>query len=122
MSEITRNAGEKTVYTTCQCNCGATSHCVLKAHVKDGVITAVEPDDRYNPGVGREDAAMSEQDLIKNRLQRRPCVKGLAFYKYYLQAGPDLYPSERAPRNQEGRGQICPGYPGTKPWIPSPAR
>ena len=68
---------DKTVYTTCRCNCGANYQCVLKAHVKDGKVVAVEPDDRYNTNVGREDAVLSEQALIKPSLQRRPCVMGL---------------------------------------------
>ena len=62
---LTEQEGETTSYTTCQCNCGATSQCVFKAHVRDGVVVAVEPDDRVNTGVGREDEILSEQDLIK---------------------------------------------------------
>ena len=73
---------DRVVYTTCMCNCGSNHQCVLKAHVKDGRGVAVEPDDRYNTGVGREDEVLSEQELIQTRLQRRPCTKGLAFHKY----------------------------------------
>ena len=79
---IARFQGDSSVYTTCRCNCGNTSQCVFKAHVKDGVVIAVEPDDRYNTGAGREDDALIESDLIKTRLQRRPCTKGLVFYRY----------------------------------------
>ncbi|MFC2020041.1 hypothetical protein ACFLU4_08915, partial [Chloroflexota bacterium] len=64
-----KGEGETTVYTTCMCNCGGTSQCVIKAHLKDGVVTRVEPDDRYNTGIGREDEVLSPADLIKTRLQ-----------------------------------------------------
>jgi len=74
--------GGTTIYTGCICNCGSDSQCVFKAHVKDGIITAVEPDDRYNTGVGREDEVLSEEELIKTHLQRRPCTRGLVFHKY----------------------------------------
>ena len=48
-----RLEGTETVYTTCKCNCGGNQHCVIKAHVKDGKVVAVEPDDRYNKNVGQ---------------------------------------------------------------------
>ena len=102
-----RYEGAKAVYTTCQCNCGGNSHCVLKALVKDGKVVAVEPDDRYNRNAGREDSALSEQDLIKNRLQRRPCVMGLAFHKYIYHPDRILYPLKRAPgQSSEGTGNM----------------
>jgi len=77
----TKHEGETTLYTSCICNCGSDSQCVFKAHVRDGMVVAVEPDDRYNTGVGREDSVLSEPELIKTHLQRRPCAKGLVFHK-----------------------------------------
>jgi len=100
-----RYEGAKAVYTTCQCNCGGNAHCVIKALVKDGKVVAVEPDDRYNRNVGREDNVLSEQDLIKNRLQRRPCVMGLAFHKYIYHPDRILYPLKRTPGSQRGEGK-----------------
>ena len=97
--------GVKTVYTTCLCNCGSTSQCVLKAHVKEGVVIAVEPDDRYNTGVGREDEVLSEEDLIKTRLQRRPCPRGLVFHKYIYLSDRILYPLKRIPGTNRGEGK-----------------
>ncbi|MFC1964842.1 molybdopterin-dependent oxidoreductase [Chloroflexota bacterium] len=97
--------GEVTVYTSCLCDCGGNSQCVLKAHVKDGMVTRVEPDDRYNKGVGREDEVLSEQDLVKVRLQRRPCVKGLAFHKYIYHPERILYPLKRVPNTRRGEGK-----------------
>ena len=95
----------KTIYTTCQCNCGGNQHCVLKAHVRDGKIIAVEPDDRYNKNVGREDAVLTEGDLLKNRLQRRPCTMGLAFHRYIYHPERLLYPLRRSPGSRRGDGK-----------------
>ena len=95
----------KTVYTTCICNCGSTSQCIFKARVKDGVVISVEPDDRYNTGIGREDELLTEQDLIKVRLQRRPCTKGLAFHKYIYSPERILYPLKRDPDSKRGEGK-----------------
>ena len=98
-------AEEKTVYTTCKCNCGGSHQCVIKAHVRDGKVVAVEPDDRYNKNVGREDEAVSEKDLLKIKLQRRPCTMGLAFHKYISHPERILYPIKRVPGTPRGAGQ-----------------
>ena len=100
-----QHEGATTVYTTCRCNCGGTSQCVIKAHVKNGKVVAVEPDDRYNTNVGREDAVLSEQDLLKIRLQRRPCVMGLSFHRYIYHPDRILYPLKRAPGTKRGEGK-----------------
>lgn len=96
---------EKTVYTTCKCNCGGNHQCVIKAHVKNGKIIAVEPDDRYNKNIGREDEAVSEKDLLKIKLQRRPCIMGLAWFKYLYHPDRILYPLKRAPGSKRGEGK-----------------
>lgn len=96
-----------TVYTTCRCNCGGNSHCIIKAQVKDGKVVAVEPDDRYNTGIGREDAVLSEKELIKVRLQKRPCVMGLAFHKYIYHPERILYPLKRVPGSKRGEGKYA---------------
>jgi anaerobic dimethyl sulfoxide reductase subunit A len=104
--EASISPGEtNTVYTTCQCNCGGNQHCVIKAHVRDGKIVAVEPDDRYNKNVGREDFVLSEQDLLKDRLQRRPCTMGMAFHKYIYHPQRILYPIKRSPGTERGEGK-----------------
>ncbi|MBI2357371.1 MAG: molybdopterin-dependent oxidoreductase, partial [Deltaproteobacteria bacterium] len=74
------HSGEETVYSGCVINCGA-GHCLLKVRRKDGKITAIEPDDHYNRGVGREDAVLTDTDLIKNRLQLRGCPMAWMFHK-----------------------------------------
>jgi anaerobic dimethyl sulfoxide reductase subunit A len=96
---------EKVVYTSCLANCGSNSQCIFKAHVRDGVVVRVEPDDRYNTGVGREDEVLSEKDLTKSRLQRRPCTKGLVFYKYLYRPNRILYPLKRHPDSKRGEGK-----------------
>ena len=74
--------GTQTFYTCCRANCGGNFQCIIKATVKDGKVIYVEPDDRYNHNKGREDAYMTEEDLEKVRIQRRPCVIGLTWHKY----------------------------------------
>lgn len=98
---------KKMVYTTCACNCGGNRQCVIKAHVKDGVVIRVEPDDRYNTNVGMEDKVVSDIDLIKNRLQRRPCTMGLVFHKYLYQEDRILYPLKRVPGTKRGEGKFA---------------
>ncbi len=107
-STSTTGSGKKDrwVYTTCRCNCGSNSQCVLKALVRDGRIVAVEPDDRYHPGIGREDRVMSEKELIKTGLQRRPCAKGLAFHRYIYHPERILYPLKRKPGARRGEGRF----------------
>lgn len=101
------SSSENIVYTTCVCNCGGNSACVIKAHVKDGKVIRVEPDDRYNPGVGMEDKVLTLEGLIKNRLQRRPCTMGLVFHKYlYMEEERILYPLKRAPGSRRGEGKF----------------
>jgi anaerobic dimethyl sulfoxide reductase subunit A len=96
--------GEESVYTGCVINCGA-GHCVLKVRRKNGKITAIEPDDHYNPGVGREDTVLDDKDLIKNRLQLRACPMGWVFHK--LLDSPDriLYPLKRVEGTKRMEGK-----------------
>ncbi len=102
---VDKHEGTKTVYTACRCNCGGNQQCVFKAHVKDGKIIAVEPDDRYNKNVGREDEVLSEKDLLKIKLQRRPCVIGLQFYRWLYHPDRLLYPLKRELGSERGEGK-----------------
>jgi len=47
-NDVEESQTDRSFYTSCRCNCGATSQCVFKAHMKNGVVVAVEPDDRFN--------------------------------------------------------------------------
>ena len=99
------HSGEETVYTGCRINCGA-SQCILKARVKDGVVTAIEPDDHYNPGVGREDAVVSDLDLVKNRLQLRGCPMAWTWHKLAYSPERILYPMKRVDGAKRGEGRF----------------
>jgi anaerobic dimethyl sulfoxide reductase subunit A len=105
-NSVTKVKGETTYYSSCNCNCGSDSHCVFKVHLKDGIVVAVEPDDRYNPGAGREEEGLSEADLANNHLQRRPCVRGMAFHKILYDPNRVLYPLKRAPGARRGEGKF----------------
>ncbi|MFH1003600.1 MAG: molybdopterin-dependent oxidoreductase [Chloroflexota bacterium] len=98
--------GVKTVYHGCAANCGSNHQCVFKSTVKDGKVIRTEPDDRYNTGVGREDEALSEEQLIKTHLQRRPCTKGLVFYRYLYRPDRIIYPLKRDPSAKRGEGKF----------------
>jgi molybdopterin guanine dinucleotide-containing S/N-oxide reductase-like protein len=103
---VTKVKGEKTYYSSCNCNCGSDSHCVFKVHLKDGIVVAVEPDDRYNPGAGREDEGLPEAELLANHLQRRMCVRGMAFHKHLNDPRRVIYPLKRAPGARRGEGKF----------------
>ena len=105
-NSVVKVEGETTYYSSCNCNCGSDSHCVFKVHLKDGTVVAVEPDDRYNTGIGREDEVLSEDDLIKNRLQRRPCVRGIVFHKHLYHPDRVIYPLKRTPGARRGEGKF----------------
>ena len=99
------HAGEEVLYTGCRINCGG-SQCVLRVRRKNGVVTAIEPDDHYNRGVGREDRVMSDLDLVKNRLQLRGCPEGWLFHK--LASSPEriLYPMKRVEGAKRGEAKF----------------
>ncbi len=75
--------------------------------MKDGKVIRVEPDDRYNPGIGMEDQVLSLPDLVRNRLQRRPCTMGLVFHKYaQMNDERILYPMKRPSGAKRGEGRF----------------
>jgi anaerobic dimethyl sulfoxide reductase subunit A len=96
--------GEETVYTGCVVNCGA-GHCILKVRRRNGQIAAIEPDDHYNPGVGREDTVLTDADLIKNRLQLRGCPMAWVWHKLITAPNRILYPLKRREGSKRGEGQ-----------------
>ena len=99
--------GEETVYTGCRINCGA-GHCILKVRRRDGVVTAIEPDDHYNPGVGREDAVTSDLDLARNRLQLRGCPMAWVWHKLIYSPDRILHPMKRQAESKRGDGRFEP--------------
>jgi anaerobic dimethyl sulfoxide reductase subunit A len=106
MDKVDINPDElKIVYSSCAANCGSNHQCVFKVHVREGKILRIEPDDRYNSGAGREDEALSEEELIKTHLQRRPCTKGIVFYRYLDRPDRILYPLKKDPNSKRGEGK-----------------
>jgi anaerobic dimethyl sulfoxide reductase subunit A len=99
------HADEEVVYTGCRINCGG-SQCVLKVHRKHGVVTAIEPDDHYNPGVGREDEGLADLDFVKNRLQLRGCPMAWVWHKLAYSPDRILYPMKRVPGSRRGEASF----------------
>ncbi len=95
----------ETVYSSCLCNCGSNSQCVFKLFVKDGKVLAVEPDDRLNTKMAREDTYIDETEIFKTNLQRRPCTRGLVFHKYLYQPDRIIYPMKRVTGTKRGEGK-----------------
>ena len=73
---------EKVVPTVCSSHCGGA--CLLKAHVKDGVITRIETDDGEEP-------------------QLRGCLRGRAYRQRVYDPDRLLYPMKRVGSRGEGR-------------------
>ncbi|MFC1914006.1 molybdopterin-dependent oxidoreductase [Chloroflexota bacterium] len=73
---------EKIVRTTCASHCGGT--CVLRVHVKDGVITRIETDDGEEP-------------------QLRACARGRAYRQRVYDSSRLKYPLKRVGTRGKGR-------------------
>ncbi|MFC1822411.1 molybdopterin-dependent oxidoreductase [Thermodesulfobacteriota bacterium] len=77
------NMGEETVVTTtCASHCGGS--CILKLHVKDGVIKRIETDDGEEP-------------------QLRGCLRGRAYRQRVYAPDRILYPMKRVGKRGEGK-------------------
>ena len=69
-----RREGERIFYTSCPANGCWDSACILKCHVKDNKLIAVEPDDSVNANDSREDCGW--ENIWKGNVQMRPCAMG----------------------------------------------
>ena len=76
------HSGEEIVNTTCASHCGST--CVLKLHVKDGIITRIETDSGEEP-------------------QLRACARGRAYRQRVYAPDRVLYPMKRIGERGEGK-------------------
>lgn len=101
-----KHAGEKTVYTTCLQNGCWDTTCILKTHVKDGKITAIEPDDSINAKFGREDAAIGDEKLKQGLIQMRPCVLGHSWKGEIYADDRITYPMKRVGEKGFGKGHF----------------
>ncbi|MFC2022036.1 molybdopterin-dependent oxidoreductase [Chloroflexota bacterium] len=75
-------SGEEIVTTTCASHCGGS--CVLKLHLKDGIITRIETDDGAEP-------------------QLRACLRGRAYRQRVYASDRLLYPMRRIGERGEGK-------------------
>ncbi len=75
-------SGKEIITTTCASHCGGS--CILKLHVKDGVITHIETDDGQEP-------------------QLRACLRGRAYRQRVYAPDRLLYPMKRVGERGEGK-------------------
>jgi len=90
-------------YTTCTEHCF--NMCILKVHIRDGRIWAVEPDDTVNRGIAREDGYLSDELLNKFMITTRPCTKGYAHIRNLYDPHRVKYPLKRVGEKGEGKWQ-----------------
>ena len=88
-------------YTTCTEHCF--NMCILKVHIRDGRIWAVEPDDTVNRGIAREDGYLSDESLDKFMITTRPCTKGYAHIRNLYDPNRVKYPLKRVGEKGEGK-------------------
>ena len=88
-------------YTTCSEHCF--NACILKVHVRNGKIWAVEPDDTINHGVAREDGHLSDDLIDKCMITVRPCTKGYAHIRNLNAPNRVIYPMKRVGERGEGK-------------------
>ena len=91
---VARHEGDEICYSTCPNN-GCFDMCVLRHHVKDGVVTAIETDDSIHVGMGREDEYCDFDDLKKGMYQKRACVRGRGMRSDAYSPTRLLYPMKR---------------------------
>ena len=94
-------AGDIIRYTTCSEHCF--NACVLKVHIKDGKIWAVEPDDSINRGIAREDGHLPDDLIDKCMITVRPCTKGYAHIRNLNAPNRVIYPMKRVGERGEGK-------------------
>jgi anaerobic dimethyl sulfoxide reductase subunit A len=80
-------------YTTCGEHCF--NMCVIKVHIRDGKIWAVEPDDTLNSGTPREDGRLSDELIDNCMITARPCTKAYAHIRNLNAPNRVIYPMKR---------------------------
>ncbi|MGA7844548.1 MAG: molybdopterin-dependent oxidoreductase [Dehalococcoidales bacterium] len=95
--------GDTIRYTTCSEHCF--NVCILKVHIREGKIWAVEPDDTINPGVAREDGHVPDEMIDKCMITARPCTKGYAHIRNLYSPDRLMYPVKRIGERGEGKWQ-----------------
>jgi anaerobic dimethyl sulfoxide reductase subunit A len=101
---VDRHAGEEIKYSACSMNCGGTG-CTFAYHIKNGVITCVEPDQTHHPNVGMEDKVMTQQEFDWGLINKRGCPVGWVWREYLNDPVRLTYPIMRAPGSARGEGK-----------------
>ncbi len=98
-----KHSGETVVYTNCRSSgCGnPPRNCLLKVHVKDGAITAIEAGDPINQGMHRED--LRDDALRAEMIQLRPCVRAYTWGRTVHHPDRVKYPMKRVGERGERR-------------------
>ena len=96
-----RHVEEVIRYTTCSEHCF--SMCVLKVHIRDGRIWAVEPDDTINRGIAREDGHLPDELIDKCMITSRPCSRGYAHIRNLYDPNRVKYPMKRMGEKGDGK-------------------
>jgi anaerobic dimethyl sulfoxide reductase subunit A len=100
-----KHQGETFSYGSCTINCGGRS-CLLKARIKNGVITAIEGDDLLHPNIAVEDEVVDDYKLINAMVQKRPCVRGRALRHWIYNPDRIKYPLKRVDGTKRGEGKF----------------
>ena len=101
-----RREGERIFYTSCPANGCWDSACILKCHVKDGKVIAIEPDDSVNQNDSREDCGW--ENIWKGNVQMRPCAMGHSWKKELYAETRLLHPMKRVGEKGAGKGYFVP--------------
>ena len=100
-SDSKRQVGDIIKYTTCVEHCF--SMCLIKVHIRDGRIWAIEPDDTINHGIPREDGHLSDELIDKCMITNRPCTKGYAHIRNLYDPNRVKYPMKRVGERGEAK-------------------
>ncbi len=102
---INRHTGETiTYYTPNTYRRGGCCLGVLKVHVKNGVITAIEPDDTVSPNIPREDENWN--NVLEGTLQSRESGRWLAYRQMLYDPRHLIYPMKRVGARGDPNGQF----------------
>ncbi len=100
---VSVHSGDEIHYTNCKTNGCIATTCVLKVHTKNGIVTAVEPDDSsINPNNAREDIGLDA--IKKGKIRYSGCPIGMGIHAEEYLPSRILYPMKRV--GDRGSGQF----------------
>ncbi|MBI4334152.1 MAG: molybdopterin-dependent oxidoreductase [Chloroflexi bacterium] len=94
---------ESAVYCTCSASgCAIPGGvCLLKVHVKDGVMTRIEAGDPINRGISRDHVC--DNTIRSEMFQCRPCSRGYSWRRTIYHEDRAKYPMKRAGKRGSGK-------------------